>query len=87
MREDMEGHFREFKRYKEYQHILDDDTYNFDKIGYIIGIVSGSLVIVPFDCYTVFVDDPANRELVTSIEYISVSSYYIPPIIIFKGAY
>jgi hypothetical protein len=53
----------------------------------MIGVVSGLLVIVPLDCETVYVDDPANRELVTSTECISASGHHVPPMIIFKGAY
>jgi hypothetical protein len=83
----MEGHFKEFKRCKDHWHILDEDIYNFDETGYMIGVVSGSLVIVPLDCETVYVDDPANRELVTSTECISASGHHVPPMIIFKGAY
>ena len=87
IREDIEAYFREFQQYKNYQGVLDDNIYNFDETGYIISIVVGSLTIVPTDYKVVYIDNPANRELVTSIEYISTGDYYIPLIIIFKGAY
>jgi hypothetical protein len=87
IKEGIEGHFKEFKRCKDHWHILDEDIYNFDETGYMIGVVSGLLVIVPLDCETVYVDDPANRELVTSTECISASGHHVPPMIIFKGAY
>jgi hypothetical protein len=63
---------------------LDEDTY---ETGYLIGVVSRSLVIVPIGCDAVYVDDPANRELVISTECISADGHHVPPMIIFKGAY
>jgi len=83
----MEGHFVEFKRCREHWGIQDKDIYNFDQVGCMIGIVSGSLVVVLADCKEVFVDDPYNRELVIITKYISVGGYYLPPMIIYKGAY
>ncbi len=59
------------------------DIYNMDQLGYMIRMVSGSLVIVPIDYKAVFVDDPTNRELVTSTECISIGGYHVPPMIIF----
>ena len=53
----------------------------------MIGVAAGSLVIAPADCKTVYVDDPANRELVTLTECISTSSFHVPLMITFKGTY
>jgi hypothetical protein len=53
----------------------------------MIGMVNGSLVIVPTECEVVYVDNPENRELITSIECISTGGYHVPPMITFKGAY
>ena len=53
----------------------------------MIGMVAGSLVIVPTGCEATYVDDPENRELVTSTECISAGGYHVPPMITFKGAY
>ena len=49
----------------------------------MIGIVSGSLVVVLADCKETFVDDPCNRELVTITEYISAGGYHLPLMIIY----
>ena len=68
--DDIEGHFREYQRYKNHWGILDET-------GYQIGIVSRSLVIAPIDYEAIYVNDPANRELVTSTEC-------VPPIVIFR---
>jgi hypothetical protein len=86
-KEDMEAHFKEFRRCREHWGILDNDIYNFDKTGCLIGMVAGSLVIVPADCQASYVDDPNNQELVTSTECISASGFHVPPMITFKGAY
>ena len=53
----------------------------------MIGVVNSSLVIVPTDTKEVYINDLKNRELITSTEYISAGSYYVPPIITFKGTY
>jgi hypothetical protein len=53
----------------------------------MIKIVGGSLIIVPAHVTTTYVDDPNNRELITSTEYISASSYHVPPMVTFKGTY
>jgi hypothetical protein len=86
-KEDIEAHFQEFKRSKAHWGILDEDVYNFDETGCMIGIQAGSFVLVPVDCTVAYIDDPANRELVTSTECISAGGFHVPPMITFKGAY
>jgi hypothetical protein len=61
--------------------------YNFDKTGCLIGMVNSSLVVVPKGCIVAYVNDPENRELVTSIKCIFAGGYHVPPMITFKGAY
>jgi hypothetical protein len=87
IKEDIEGHFKEYERCKKHWNILDEDTYNFDETGCMIGITAGSFVIVPADCETVYVDDPANRELVTITACISGGGHHVPDMVIFRGAY
>jgi len=87
IREDIEAHFKEFDRCKRKWGILDDDIYNFDETGCQIGVTSGGLVCVPAGVDQVYVDDPDNKELVTSTECISASGYHLPAMITFKGAY
>ena len=53
----------------------------------MISIVNRSLIIVPTDYKVIYVNNPKNRELIISIEYISISGYYVPSMIIFKGTY
>ena len=74
-------------RCKNHWSIQDDDCYNFDETGYQIGVTSGGLVIVPVGADKVYIDNPDNKELVMSTEYIRASGYHVPPMLIFKGAY
>ena len=53
----------------------------------MISVAAGSLVITPADYKTVYVNNPANRELVTLTECISAGSFHVPLIITFKSAY
>ena len=53
----------------------------------MISIVTDFLIITSADCKVVYVDDPANRELVTLTEYIFLSNFHVLLIITFKGAY
>ena len=84
---DIKAHFEEFKRYKVKCDILDKDIYNFNETGYLIRMVTGSLIIVPASTIIAYIDDPVNRGLVTSTECISAGGYHIPPMITFKGTY
>jgi hypothetical protein len=87
IKEDIETHFSEFDRCRRKWGIQDDDIYNFDETGCQIGIGTEGIVIVPVNTEAVFIDDPDNRELVTSTECISATEYHVPPMVIFKGAY
>jgi hypothetical protein len=86
-KDDIKGNFTDFKRCKEKWGILDDDVYNFDETGCQIGITAGGRVIIPETERHDFVNDPDNRELVTSVECFSSTGYHVPPMLIFKGAY
>src|ERR1700722_8459414 len=85
--ENVKAYFAEFKRYKEKWAIQDNDVSNFNKTGFQIGVVSREVVIVPINCEAVYIADPNNKELVTSVETINYSGRKVPAIIIFKGAY
>jgi hypothetical protein len=64
--EEVEDHFKSFKKCKEYWGIQDEDIYNFDETGFQIGVTSGEKVIVPKDTTVVYSADPENKELITS---------------------
>ena len=53
----------------------------------MISIQVGSLVLVPTNYIVTYIDDPRNRELVTSTKCISTSGFHVPPMITFKGVY
>jgi len=74
-KEDIAGHFDEYKRCRDRWGILPEDTYNFDETGCQIGISSGGRIIVPAGVRQAFVNDPDNRELVTSVECFSADGY------------
>ena len=51
----------------------------------MIRIVNSSFVVIPTDVITSYIDNPEERELVMSTEYISGGSYHVPCILTFKG--
>jgi hypothetical protein len=85
--EDIQEHFKAFKKCKDYWGIQNEDIYNFDETGFRIGVSSGEKVIVPKDITAAYTADPENRELITSVETLNYSRHKVPPIIIFSGAY
>jgi hypothetical protein len=85
--EEVEDHFKSFKKCKEYWGIQDEDIYNFDETGFQIGVTSGEKVIVPKDTTVVYSADPENKELITSVETLNYGGRKVPPMIIFAGAY
>src|SRR5258708_26836857 len=66
--EEVEDHFKSFKKCKEYWGIQDEDIYNFDETGFQIGGTSGENVLVPKDTTVVYSADDENKELIPSIE-------------------
>ncbi len=63
--------------------ITNADIYNFNKTGFIIGIISTGIVITSSDGLAqAKKTQPGNREWVTVIQAISSVGYAIPPYII-----
>jgi DDE superfamily endonuclease len=60
---------------------------NFDESGFPIGVTTSECVIVPIDCTVVYQADPANRELVTTVETLNYGGKKVPSMIIFASAY
>jgi hypothetical protein len=50
-------------------------------------VTSSEQVIVLVDCTVVYQADPANRELVTTVETLNYSGKKVPSMIIFSSAY
>ncbi|KAK8093167.1 uncharacterized protein PG998_014568 [Apiospora kogelbergensis] len=68
--------------------ILDEDMYNFDETGFIMGIIGSTLVVTRADrrgkAKSV---QPGNREWSAAIECINSQGWCIPPFLIVRGKY
>ena len=68
--------------------IADEDTYNFDETGFMIGKISSQLVVTGSERrHQPKAIQPGNREWVTVIQGINAQGWAIPPFIIFAGKY
>ena len=66
--------------------IQDKDTYNFDKTGFMMGIIStGAVVTASEKRGRPKSVQPGNREWTTVIQGINATGWAIPPHIVFKG--
>jgi hypothetical protein len=68
--------------------ITDDDLYNFDETGFMMGVITATLVITRSDRHGKAKSiQPGNREWATAIECINAKGWCIPPFVIVQGAY
>jgi hypothetical protein len=66
--------------------IADQDVFNFDETGFMMGVASTSKVVTSSDTIgRATVVQPGNREWVTTIECINASGWSIPPFVILSG--
>src|SRR5450432_3002439 len=66
--------------------IEEQDIYNFDEIGFQMGVISTAKVITGAERSNRPVAvQPGNREWVTAIDFISSAGWSLPPVIIFEG--
>ena len=66
--------------------ILDEDTYNFDETGCMMGVAATSKVVTSSDTIgRAITVQPGNREWVTAIEAVNATGWSIPPFIILAG--
>jgi hypothetical protein len=66
--------------------IPDEDVYNFDETGFMMGVAATSKVVTNSDCVgRVTVVQPGNRDWVTTIECINASGWSLPPFVILSG--
>jgi hypothetical protein len=66
--------------------ILDDDVYNFDENGFMMGVAATSKAVTSSDTVgRAVVVRPGNRDWVTTIECINASGWCIPPFVILSG--
>jgi hypothetical protein len=68
--------------------ILESDTYNFDETGFLMGLISTTMVITSVERRgRAKVKQPGNRDWVTVIQAVNAAGWAIPPYIIVKGQY
>jgi hypothetical protein len=66
--------------------IPDQDVFNFDETGFMMGVASTSKVVTSSDTVgRATVVQPGNREWVTTIECINASGWCLPPFVILSG--
>ena len=66
--------------------IANEDTYNFDETGFMMGVAATSKVVTSADTIgRATVIQPGNREWVTAIECINASGWSLPPFMILAG--
>jgi hypothetical protein len=66
--------------------ILDDDSYNFDETGFMMGIITPTMVVTTSDGYgRAKQAQPGNREWATVIQGVNARGWAIPPFIILAG--
>lgn len=65
--------------------IADEDIYNFDEMGFQMGVISTARVVCGSEKAKPVCIQPGNREWVTVIECIRTDGWSLPPMVIFKG--
>ena len=80
--ETIKQHFEEFKEAKTSHGVEDGDMYNFDETGFRVGYGRQQKVITKEDKARVVLEDPENRDFISSIECVSGDGSVIPNMII-----
>jgi hypothetical protein len=66
--------------------IQDNDIYNFDKTGFMMGVIASGIVITGTEKrQSPKKVQPGNREWVTAIQSINAEGWVLPPFIIVAG--
>ena len=82
----IKGWFRLVQNIKAKYGILDNDTYNFDEAGFMMGVISTGAVVTASERRTRPKSvQQGNREWTTAIQCINAMGWAIPPFIIFQG--
>ena len=67
----IQTHFDDFQAAETEKDIHNHDCYNFDKTGFRIGVVGrDQWVITKNELGRLYMEDPENREYLTSLEYV-----------------
>ena len=65
--------------------IADEDTYNFDETGFMMGVIHGQMVFTGSDKRSAKRIQPRNRGWVTDIQGVNAKGWALPPFLIFPG--
>jgi len=66
--------------------IRDEDVYNFDETGFLMGVLGPTTVVTSSDrTARAKLVQPGNREWVTVIQGVNSTGWTVPPFVIFKG--
>src|SRR5438105_4174353 len=77
--------FNEFKRVVEEYKVDVKNIYNMDEMGFSIGTMQASSIIIDKKMRTQFQASPGRQEWISIVECVSMDGRAIPPLIIFKG--
>jgi hypothetical protein len=83
--EQIRHYFALFKKTKEEYNIHDDDVYNMDEKGVMMGVLAKLHIVVSRSQKKPFITQPGSREWVSMIECICRDGRVLSPWIIFKG--
>lgn len=82
------GWFRLVQETRARYGIVDDDVYNFDETGFMMGIISSGMVVTTSDKHSrASLAQPGSREWATVIQGVNARGWTIPPFVILKGQY
>jgi hypothetical protein len=84
-RSEFEAWFAKYRQIKLENGIVDDNEWNADESGFRIGVLRGHYVWTYTDIDKPILTDPANRELVTTMEAVSAAGRVIPAFVIIPG--
>ena len=84
--ETFQTHFEDYRSAKVEKGIHDEDTYNFDETGFRVGVGKDQWVITKDDSNArLYMEDPNNREYITSVECVGGGGDVIPNMLILSG--
>lgn len=83
--ETIKQHFDEFKEAKTSHGVADGDVYNFDETGFRAGCGRQKKVITKEEKARVVLENPENRDFISSLECVSGDGSVIPNMIILSG--
>lgn len=78
-------HFNEFNEAKTFHGVADGDVYNFNETGFRVDCGRQQKVITKEDKARLVLEDPENRDFISSIECVSGNGSVIPNMIILSG--